>query len=223
MPAASGQIPPPWARRENEAPTPHVTVPPPCARCLLRPSDPKHDRELAEWDQHLAEKFPELGPRPEHRPGLCRYCREPKSRKARACRHYPDRIQAALVVKANGVREVREVCEDCESWWGGLRLKDFPDADQLPIWRDKRGIRPPCVRCGDPEAEEHHWAPGELFDDSGAWPTDWLCVKCHHRWHTTMNRPQLARSGPSHRVADRTRAAPSRGCSTAAGRLQASI
>jgi hypothetical protein len=152
-----------------------MTASPPCARCLLRPADIEHDRQMAEWDMLMAERHPGE-PRPERRTGLCRYCRSiAGGRRSRSCRHYPDRIYQTLVVKRSGIREVREVCRDCEGWWSGVKLKDVPNADQLPIWRDHRGDNPSCARCGNPDAEEHHWAPRELFDDAEGWPTDWLC------------------------------------------------
>ena len=41
-----------------------------------------------------------------------------------------------------------------------------------------------CVVCGAIGAELHHFAPFHLFgSDSGRWPTAYLCVPCHVRWH----------------------------------------
>jgi hypothetical protein len=46
----------------------------------------------------------------------------------------------------------------------------------------------PCARCGEWRCgvELHHWAPVALFEDAHQWPSCWLCVKCHLRWHKTM-------------------------------------
>jgi DNA-directed RNA polymerase subunit RPC12/RpoP len=54
-------------------------------------------------------------------------------------------------------------------------------------------IGPRCARCGARGAEEHHWAPHSMFDDSAAWPTDYLCRDCHARWHQIVT-PGLVRA-----------------------------
>jgi len=46
-----------------------------------------------------------------------------------------------------------------------------------------------CIKCGNREAELHHWAPKEMFgaEEAELWPKDYLCVKCHLEWHETIN------------------------------------
>lgn len=45
---------------------------------------------------------------------------------------------------------------------------------------------PPCKRCGAMGTQLHHWAPKELFEDAEQWPQDYLCKKCHTRWHLVV-------------------------------------
>lgn len=51
-----------------------------------------------------------------------------------------------------------------------------------------------CVVCGDRNTEYHHWAPRAMFPNGEAenWPKDWLCKKCHDRWHAIVT-PQLVK------------------------------
>lgn len=52
----------------------------------------------------------------------------------------------------------------------------------------RRGVsNPPCERCGAQGTELHHWAPSALFGgEADDWPTSYLCVTCHARWHQVV-------------------------------------
>ena len=47
-----------------------------------------------------------------------------------------------------------------------------------------------CVRCGNREAELHHWAPKCKFgkDEAELWPKDYLCRSCHDLWHKKITQ-----------------------------------
>lgn len=53
-----------------------------------------------------------------------------------------------------------------------------------------------CVRCGNRQAELHHWAPKGIFgdDEASQWPQDYLCKDCHDLWHRKVT-PQLVNNG----------------------------
>lgn len=41
-----------------------------------------------------------------------------------------------------------------------------------------------CEVCGAIGAELHHYAPYHLFgSDCEKWPTGYLCIPCHIKWH----------------------------------------
>ena len=41
-----------------------------------------------------------------------------------------------------------------------------------------------CQVCGTIGAELHHYAPYYLFkEECNAWPTGYLCIPCHKKWH----------------------------------------
>lgn len=60
---------------------------------------------------------------------------------------------------------------------------------ELAIGADYSRNNPPCTRCGVSGTELHHWAPKELFEDAEDWPQDYLCKKCHERWHLILTIP----------------------------------
>jgi hypothetical protein len=93
-------------------------------------------------------------------------------------------------VKANGAVAVRYRCSLC----GRLQMSDLPrrltgDPGRFPVVRDESRSNPPCTRCGAFGTELHHWAPQALFEDAWNWPTDYLCVPCHQRWHRVVGNP----------------------------------
>ena len=69
-----------------------------------------------------------------------------------------------------------------------IKLNIIPDEvfNNLPIINDFRTNNPPCTRCGTLGTELHHWAPQHLFEDANEWPTDYLCKRCHDKWHLTI-------------------------------------
>ena len=61
------------------------------------------------------------------------------------------------------------------------------DVDALPVVDIVGSPRCSVQGCGARGAENHHWAPREAFGaDADLWPTDYLCVPHHDRWHETM-------------------------------------
>lgn len=62
--------------------------------------------------------------------------------------------------------------------------------DALPTFMPAAYCR--CQRCGNREAELHHWAPKAIFGKSEAerWPCDYLCKDCHDQWHRLVT-PQI--------------------------------
>lgn len=56
--------------------------------------------------------------------------------------------------------------------------------DQDPVYATNIEV---CEVCGSVGAEFHHWAPYHLFgQEANRWPTSYLCVECHNRWHKTV-------------------------------------
>jgi hypothetical protein len=110
-------------------------------------------------------------------------------------------------------------------WHHASRVNDYERGGcsvkitEFPTWRDAglllykdnrdedtkaRGVirartfPKPCVRCGSPDGEKHHWAPQSLFEDADEWPIAWLCSTCHRYWHAitgagyaSERKPQL--------------------------------
>jgi uncharacterized protein YlaI len=54
----------------------------------------------------------------------------------------------------------------------------------------------PCEVCGSTgDTQVHHWAPAHLFgEESGLWPTGYLCQACHTRWHQLVT-PNMGKTG----------------------------
>lgn len=64
------------------------------------------------------------------------------------------------------------------------------EINALPLLMPDLSAR--CVVCGDRNCELHHWAPRHLFgEECEKWPKDYLCVKCHARWHELLT-PNMA-------------------------------
>lgn len=97
-------------------------------------------------------------------------------------------VELVVVIARNGARQYRPCCLDC----GRVAGWHFAHEALTPTERDgarvvAERISEPCARCGKLGASElHHWAPVALFPDSDKWPTAWLCVDCHVRWHQVM-------------------------------------
>ena len=105
-------------------------------------------------------------------------------------------------VAANGVEHFGWWCLECR-WWmknktGGLWIdkatleRNGVDLSLAPVV--ERIDQPRCARCGARGAEEHHWAPRALFgkDEADRWPKDFLCKRCHDKWHLLVT-PALVR------------------------------
>jgi hypothetical protein len=74
----------------------------------------------------------------------------------------------------------------CVVCGGELATTGATESAALPVWADANH-KIPCEHCGEKNGVEfHHWAPRHLFDDADAWPTAWLCVKCHQLWHRVV-------------------------------------
>jgi hypothetical protein len=110
------------------------------------------------------------------------------------CTH--DRAEAAKLRAANGGWRCGFYCWDCGQWilkyadQAGVWLpNELFDVDVLPVveYAQQRI----CEHCKQLEfCEEHHYAPKEFFgDDADNWPTGWLCVECHERWHERIGQP----------------------------------
>lgn len=55
------------------------------------------------------------------------------------------------------------------------------------IERYPQQARPICEVCGQPGAEEHHWAPKHIFRaDAERWPKSYLCKQHHDEWHARV-------------------------------------
>lgn len=109
----------------------------------------------------------------------------------------------AIVIASNGQRQPRYVCVKCGHYVSMRKPEIIRWRDEIataPVVRDNRArccygtgceqCVPPefrCRRCGSCESvERHHWAPWHLFEDAHEWPQDWLCRRCHNRWHKTV-------------------------------------
>src|SRR5438132_776764 len=85
-------------------------------------------------------------------------------------------------------------CVDCDSparpgHWLPHDRAYFGSVEDLPVWRDYRDPDHPCEVCGGLGAELHHWAPRAIFGaEAEEWPTAYLCVRDHNRWHLRMLR-----------------------------------
>jgi len=61
-----------------------------------------------------------------------------------------------------------------------IDLETVPWLARETAWRRCQG---PCKELAD--CQFHHLAPRAFFgDEADEWPTAWLCVSCHARWHT---------------------------------------
>lgn len=95
-------------------------------------------------------------------------------------------VHVVRVIKSNGSVEFRRRCPTCGAQGFGVKHSDVNDPECCPIVSDSRLTVPPCQVCGVRGAELHHWAPRALFEDCEMWPTAWLCVVCHAKWHNVM-------------------------------------
>jgi hypothetical protein len=91
--------------------------------------------------------------------------------------------------QANGIERFQLQCMDCDHLCGGsiALAKLSKDVQRAASRIDVGNPAQACARCGEAEAELHHWAPFAVFNDFDQWPTSWLCRKCHWTWHTRMN------------------------------------
>lgn len=55
------------------------------------------------------------------------------------------------------------------------------DIDNLPVIMPDLFNR--CAVCGSRGTELHHWMPQALSPDANSWPKDYLCKRCHDKWH----------------------------------------
>ena len=99
-------------------------------------------------------------------------------------------VWVVATISANGSKQFRFQCKLCERRGSPiLRTKlDSITMETAPVVANNiTGEK--CQRCGlwVFGVERHHWAPADVFKDFHQWPTAWLCPKCHHRWHETMN------------------------------------
>lgn len=92
--------------------------------------------------------------------------------------------------KTNGLIVAAEECTTCGHvrTLVGVKMSQ-QEAVGLRLARDRMGEKPPCERCGAPDAELHHYAPRAAFGgDSETWPKGWLCRACHKQWHDTIRQ-----------------------------------
>ena len=110
------------------------------------------------------------------------------------CRHCKKSTEWKLgrTISISGVNQVYWVCQICNK--RAEKARNIPhdelrkrniDIDKIKTVADYRGYEI-CARCGEIEAEYHHWAPRHLFADADAWPGDYLCRECHMKWHETV-------------------------------------
>lgn len=98
------------------------------------------------------------------------------------------RIAIGTYTISSGATVYPYVCADC----GVRRTSCFAPKEKgmreaNPKFVFVSEYRKPCERCGVLGAEYHHWAPFHLFGlESDKWPGSYLCVKCHHRWHSIV-------------------------------------
>lgn len=108
------------------------------------------------------------------------------------CDHSKTRI--VKQVAANGSEQVFIQCVNCghnvtEDKTGkpGKFLRKPANIESLPVVNDYRDLVQKCEVCGAAGVELHHWAPVHIFgDDAYRWPTAFLCVKCHSKWHSLV-------------------------------------
>lgn len=83
----------------------------------------------------------------------------------------------------------RNASKDGKTWISHDLVRTIgADPQALPIMH--RIDATPCERCGAPTSQRHHWAPRALFDsECDEWPTSYLCVACHRRWHVVLRTP----------------------------------
>ena len=111
------------------------------------------------------------------------------------------RYRIVAMVFANGVRQYRLRCVECDHLCGGSILHaklTRAEIEAAAIVASHIGGNK-CARCGQWSngVELHHWAPAAVFQDFDCWPTSWLCAVCHNEWHQRMNgysAPRPARS-----------------------------
>jgi len=77
------------------------------------------------------------------------------------------------------------ICIDCNTRstnYVSKRDLSFFAADLIDVVHYSKHLKS-CEVCGDAGAELHHYAPQYLFDDADKWPTGYLCIPCHIKWH----------------------------------------
>jgi ribosomal protein L37AE/L43A len=118
------------------------------------------------------------------------------------CPHVVARRSFVVNRLSSGERHIWWRCDDCQinllgpGYWVPYEYLEAQgiDIDSLVIVEDATRRRPPCRVCGARGTELHHWAPRHLFgSESDLWPTDYLCVGCHRRWHHLVERTPLAK------------------------------
>lgn len=98
------------------------------------------------------------------------------------------------ICKAKGTSGYRAAwwCPQCEQWadagvWIPIDKLELYGADLEFVREVNTRIGERCSRCGARGAELHHWAPRAYFGaECDNWPTDYLCRKCHDRWHALV-------------------------------------
>jgi hypothetical protein len=91
----------------------------------------------------------------------------------------------------NNARQFKPFCRSCRRVGGAVPHSALTEAEksQVRLLRNHVG-EIACARCGqaDRGVEVHHWAPSEFFQlESFNWPTSYLCIECHQRWHVVIN------------------------------------
>lgn len=111
------------------------------------------------------------------------------------CKNCKQQVTAQLYIKpaASGAETFSWACGNCQRldpFNTGLFISakkvyealTVPQIQSLPVLVIPLVAR--CAKCGSRHAELHHWAPRAIFgDEADEWPTDYLCVPCHDRWH----------------------------------------
>lgn len=124
------------------------------------------------------------------------------------CRSCKTEQKASLYLKpaTNGAETFVWACNTCGTMapFGGATflsvewvycLLTVAQLRDLPVLMPQLTSR--CARCGNRHAEQHHWAPKEIFKgEANDWPTDYLCKKCHDEWHQKMNAARKSVSNP---------------------------
>lgn len=104
------------------------------------------------------------------------------------CSQSGDTVSLGKVKCSNGTIQYKAYCQECGGHGSPLPYKDIEGLDdqQIPLVHSQDAV--PCERCGSPDgSEEHHWAPWHLFgDDAMTWPTSYLCLECHVKWHRVV-------------------------------------